>query len=377
MGRCCPWSCFRANRGLVETGNRRRGTGRERRGASIRLTNAPRDAQRQSRAGNGPFVGLNRRSVRRGAPRCVGRMDCGVLSYGQSVSSFGRIGVALRRTGRPAGSESRRDGVGGPGTAGGRGPVHSGGMTDLLWRQWVFGDHRYCSVDRQVAWWASRRSTHPTAEPIPGGGVRPVAGSEDLATGRLPGATLPSSGACRIARLPGQARVHWTRSRGRERGTRRRWKAPWCASFGWRNGLSRNELPPDREFVRRTGGRRRRTGGRVAMPVSSPRPGRGLRTSYNSLECRGPVILGKGPESGPSGTFGARSMGRWPASLCESCRARREVVTPRGSRFLLCGRSADDSRFPKYPMQPVLRCAGHEPRDESGADPGRVRAGGS
>lgn len=48
-------------------------------------------------------------------------------------------------------------------------------------------------------------------------------------------------------------------------------------------------------------------------------------------------------------------------SLCESCEWMREVRTPRGSRFLLCRLSADDSAFPKYPPQPVVRCAGHRP----------------
>ena len=53
-------------------------------------------------------------------------------------------------------------------------------------------------------------------------------------------------------------------------------------------------------------------------------------------------------------------------SLCERCGWVREVVTPRGSRFLLCGLSRDDPRYPKYPPQPVWRCDGF--REES---PGR------
>lgn len=44
--------------------------------------------------------------------------------------------------------------------------------------------------------------------------------------------------------------------------------------------------------------------------------------------------------------------------LCERCGWVREVRTPRGSRFLLCGLSRDDPRYPKYPPQPVLRCPG-------------------
>jgi hypothetical protein len=38
----------------------------------------------------------------------------------------------------------------------------------------------------------------------------------------------------------------------------------------------------------------------------------------------------------------------------------REVVTPRGSRFLLCTLSQTDDGFAKYPPQPVLRCPGYE-----------------
>jgi hypothetical protein len=51
-------------------------------------------------------------------------------------------------------------------------------------------------------------------------------------------------------------------------------------------------------------------------------------------------------------------------SLCESCRFLREVVSGRGSRFLLCQLSAPDRRFPKYPPQPVVRCSGYAGREE-------------
>jgi hypothetical protein len=46
-------------------------------------------------------------------------------------------------------------------------------------------------------------------------------------------------------------------------------------------------------------------------------------------------------------------------SLCETCRHRREVVSGKGSRFLLCRLSREDARFAKYPPQPVFRCAGY------------------
>ena len=45
-------------------------------------------------------------------------------------------------------------------------------------------------------------------------------------------------------------------------------------------------------------------------------------------------------------------------SLCESCSLGKEVVSGKGSRFLLCEKSKTDHRFPKYPRQPVSRCHG-------------------
>jgi hypothetical protein len=52
-------------------------------------------------------------------------------------------------------------------------------------------------------------------------------------------------------------------------------------------------------------------------------------------------------------------------SLCETCASLREVLTPRGSRFLLCQLSTTNPAFPKYPAQPVTRCNGYRPRDTS------------
>jgi hypothetical protein len=44
------------------------------------------------------------------------------------------------------------------------------------------------------------------------------------------------------------------------------------------------------------------------------------------------------------------------------------VTSGRGSRFILCERSRIDSRYPRYPMLPVLRCAGFDPMDEPDSD---------
>ena len=42
-------------------------------------------------------------------------------------------------------------------------------------------------------------------------------------------------------------------------------------------------------------------------------------------------------------------------SLCLTCASVREVITPKGSRFLLCRLSKADPAYPKYPPQPVVR----------------------
>ena len=55
-------------------------------------------------------------------------------------------------------------------------------------------------------------------------------------------------------------------------------------------------------------------------------------------------------------------------SLCETCARVREVVTPKGSRFLLCRLSQTDPAYPKYPPQPVVRCDGYRPRQPNEED---------
>jgi len=54
--------------------------------------------------------------------------------------------------------------------------------------------------------------------------------------------------------------------------------------------------------------------------------------------------------------------------LCAACRHVRVVESKRGSRFYLCGLSAVDPAFPKYPGLPVLRCRGFAPADEGGGE---------
>ncbi len=48
--------------------------------------------------------------------------------------------------------------------------------------------------------------------------------------------------------------------------------------------------------------------------------------------------------------------------LCPSCVHARRIRSALGSDFLMCARSKDDSRYPKYPRLPVTSCPGFEER---------------
>jgi ribosome-associated protein len=47
-------------------------------------------------------------------------------------------------------------------------------------------------------------------------------------------------------------------------------------------------------------------------------------------------------------------------TLCGTCFHAREIISGTGSRFLLCQKSQEDRRYPKYPPQSVFRCDGFE-----------------
>lgn len=49
-------------------------------------------------------------------------------------------------------------------------------------------------------------------------------------------------------------------------------------------------------------------------------------------------------------------------SLCHGCRHKRDIVSAKGSRFILCLLSQTDRRFTKYPPQPLIRCQGYAAR---------------
>ena len=63
---------------------------------------------------------------------------------------------------------------------------------------------------------------------------------------------------------------------------------------------------------------------------------------------------------GSNPTLSASAADLDAVGLCAVCRHARLITTARGSVFLLCGRSATEPAYPRYPRLPVLRCAGFE-----------------
>ena len=48
------------------------------------------------------------------------------------------------------------------------------------------------------------------------------------------------------------------------------------------------------------------------------------------------------------------------AGLCGRCAHAQRIRSDREAVFYLCGRSATDSGYPRYPVLPVLACPGYE-----------------
>jgi hypothetical protein len=78
--------------------------------------------------------------------------------------------------------------------------------------------------------------------------------------------------------------------------------------------------------------------------------------------CGLPVVEGLFYLNDPNGdsSDGTGERAAMTHSLCETCSSMREVVTPKGSRFLLCQLSRTNPDYPKYPPQPVVRCDGYQ-----------------
>ena len=77
---------------------------------------------------------------------------------------------------------------------------------------------------------------------------------------------------------------------------------------------------------------------------------------------------------GPRPAAAARhAADRAAAGLCVACGHARRLTSARGSVFWLCGLSATDARFARYPRLPVVACAGFASASGDagrGADPG-------
>src|SRR5262249_19804539 len=54
--------------------------------------------------------------------------------------------------------------------------------------------------------------------------------------------------------------------------------------------------------------------------------------------------------------------------LCPSFVHAQLIQSSKGSRFLLCGLSKTDPRFPKYPRLPVLACSGYQKQQTKSTD---------
>lgn len=62
----------------------------------------------------------------------------------------------------------------------------------------------------------------------------------------------------------------------------------------------------------------------------------------------------------------AEQARRW--GLCATCGHANVVANDRGSTFLQCGRAKDDPNYRRYPPVPVVRCDGHETRQDGAPD---------
>jgi len=54
------------------------------------------------------------------------------------------------------------------------------------------------------------------------------------------------------------------------------------------------------------------------------------------------------------------SLDLFRVGLCADCLHAQQIESARGAMFYLCGRSATDQRFQKYPSLPVIQCSGHQ-----------------
>jgi hypothetical protein len=70
----------------------------------------------------------------------------------------------------------------------------------------------------------------------------------------------------------------------------------------------------------------------------------------------------------PNNESSAADRSRPNAGLCERCVHGRRITSSRGSVFYLCGLSAVDPAYPKYPRLPVIRCDGFRERGKESSE---------
>jgi hypothetical protein len=71
-----------------------------------------------------------------------------------------------------------------------------------------------------------------------------------------------------------------------------------------------------------------------------------------------------GSAGGQRDDSSAADRSRVDAGLCGRCVHASRIVSSRGSVFYLCGLSAVDPAYPKYPRLPVIRCDGFRDRSD-------------
>jgi len=74
------------------------------------------------------------------------------------------------------------------------------------------------------------------------------------------------------------------------------------------------------------------------------------------------MLRSDGVTTGTGGT-GVRG-GTW-VGLCQHCAHHRQIITDRGSEFLMCAAAGTETGLPRYPRLPVLTCPAFRPGTEA------------
>jgi hypothetical protein len=77
-----------------------------------------------------------------------------------------------------------------------------------------------------------------------------------------------------------------------------------------------------------------------------------------------PHMAAPGSADGHDDDSPGADRSRLNPGLCGRCVHASRIISSRGSVFFLCGLSAVDPVYPKYPRLPVIRCDGFRDRGE-------------